>query len=195
MKFQQYLQERFINLLPGDESEKQKHAEHVFGMLKKAYEPIGGIHGSGFKSPEDMVKNIPMWKMHHKDGKVRAVSLYKDKEGRKRVAVATDGTAEGKAGLANMMRDDLKQHRSYGELSGPSLSFLKKQLPAGEMHKHLIPREHVAKISGEEIRNPPANDAELQKHPDLKDHLYQRKIGDEWHTKVMLGTVGKKITA
>jgi hypothetical protein len=47
-------------------------------MIQKAYADQGGMHGSGFKSPEDMVKNIPMWKLSKKDGKVTSVAMYKD---------------------------------------------------------------------------------------------------------------------
>jgi len=184
-EFKSFLEERFINLLPQHEKEKHEHADHVWNMLQTAYKPLGGIHGSGFESKEDMVKKIPMWKLHKEGGKVRSVQLYKDKEGRKRVAIATDGTDAGKRGLASMMKDDFKQKRSYGEVSGPSLSFLKKHLP--NVRDFAIPRHQAAKLAKEELRKPPHDDPELQKHPELKHHFYQRKIGGEWHTKVMLG--------
>lgn len=190
--FKEYLTERFINLMPEHEKEKHQHADHVWNMLQAAYKPIGGIHGSGFKSKEDMIKNIPLWKLHKENGKVRSVQLYKDKGGRKRVAVATDGTDAGKKGLAQMMKDDFKQKRSYGEVSGPSLSFLKKHLP--NVKEFALHRTHAAKLVGDELRVPPHDDPEIVKHPELKDHFYQREIGGEWHTKIMLGSPGKKIT-
>ena len=191
--FKEYLEERFINLI-GDHPDKDKHAEHVFSMLQNSYKDQGGIHGSGFKSPEDMKKNIPMWKLAKKNGRVVAAALYKDKGGRKRVAVATDGSEEGKAHLSRIMTDDMTRNRSYSEQSGKSLSFLKKNLPEGHLKKLALKHEHVRNLfPGEEIRKPPKDDPEIQRHPELADHFYQRKIGDEWHTKIALGTAGKKI--
>lgn len=193
--FKEYLSERFINLLPGDEEKKQEHAAHVHGMLQAAYKDQGGIHGSGFNSPDDMVKKIPMWKLHRQGGKIRAASMYKDKEGRKRVAIATDGSDEGKKAAASMMVDDLRQGRSYGEVSGKSLSFMKKH--AGEhLRKHVkkySEAEDILRKGGDEIRPVPDDDPEVTRHPEYRDHFYQRRIGNEWHTKLMVGSHGKKI--
>lgn len=193
--FQEYLQldERFVNLLPKDEAAKHEHKHEVFKMLQKSYEDQGGIHGSGFHSPDDMVKNIPFWKMHKKDGKITSVSMYKDSQGRKRVAVASNGTEEGKKALAKSMADDFKQNRSHGEVSGKSLSFLKKQINIKD-HAHSFESAkayHSAK--GDEIKKPDDKDPEVVRHPELKDHFYQRKIGDSWHTKVLLGFNNKPI--
>lgn len=195
LTFKAYLEERFVNLLPGDEDKKREHAKHVHDMLTKSYADQGGIQGSGFESPEHMVKKIPMWKLHRSGGKVRAAALYKDKEGRKRVAIATDGSDEGKKAAANIMVDDLKQGRSYGETSGKSLSFMKKH--AGEHFKKHVKSyadaEKIVKGGGDEVRRPPADDEDVRRHPEYKDHFYQRKIGGEWHTKLMVGTHGKSI--
>lgn len=195
LTFKEYLLERFINLLPHHETEKREHAKHVHDMLQSSYADQGGIHGSGFASPDDMVKKIPMWKLHKSGGKVRAAALYKDKEGRKRVAIATDGSAEGKKAAASIMVDDIRQGRSYGETSGKSLSFLKKH--AGEhLKKHVKSYEEaesIAKAGGDTVRKPPHDDPEILRHPEYKDHFYQRQIGGEWHTKLMVGTSGKTI--
>lgn len=192
--FKQYLSEGFTNLLPDHEAEKHKHAEHVFNMVQHAYSPIGGIHGSGFKNHHDMVKNIPMWKLHKDStGKVRAAALYKDKEGRKRVAIASDGSPEGKKGLSNIVKNDIQRGRSYAEISGPSLSFHKKQVD--NLAHHAIPHHEVKRLMpDDEIRtHVPHDDPEVQRHPELKKHFYQRKIGDTWHTKIAVGTPGHTI--
>lgn len=193
-EFKQQLMERFVNAMGADDKHKNEHKEEVFNMLQKSYATIGGIHGSGFKDPDDMVANIHHWKLAKHDGKIVAAAMYKNHPvtGRKRVAVATDGSEHGKAKLAEIMRDDLKQHRSHGETSGSSLKFLRRTYPDFKQHAHTF--EHVKEkvFPGEEIRKPPDDDPELKTHPDLKDHLYQRKIGDTWHTKVMVGTIGKK---
>lgn len=196
LTFKQYLEERFINLLSQDEAKKQEHAKHVHDMLTKSYADQGGIQGSGFENPESMVKKIPMWKLHKSDGKVRAAALYKDKGGRKRVAIATDGSDEGKKAAARIMVDDIRQGRSYGETSGKSLSFLKKH--AGDhLKKHVKSFEEassIAKESGDEVRRPPDDDPDVTRHPEYRDHFYQRQIGGEWHTKLMVGTTGKTIS-
>jgi hypothetical protein len=127
-------------------------------------------------------------------GQPNSVVLYKDKAGRKRVAIASDGSEEGKQRLGEMVRNDYR--RSYGEMSGPALSFTKKQLPDGHLKNHAIPYrevETIARLSGDAIRRPPEDDEEIKRHPELKDHFYQRQIGGHWHTKAMFGTPGKKI--
>ena len=192
--FKKFLQERFINLLH-DDPRKHQYAHEVHGMLQKAYEKIGGIQGSGFRSPEDMVKNIPMWKLHKKGGKIRGAVLYKDTNGRKSVATATDGSEEGKKGVAEIYRDDVVRGRAYGERSASALSFTKKVVGAEHLKKHIIPYHHVQKTLGNdtEIRRPPHDDPEIQRHPEFKDHFYQRQIGGHWHTKLMFGTPGKNL--
>lgn len=188
------LTEGFANLLPQHEAEKRQHADEVWDMLQKSYAKVGGIQGNGFASKEDMIKSIPFWKVGKSMGKVKSVSLYKDKHGRKRVAVATDGSDEGKRRLGEMVAKDYD--RSYGEMSGPALRFTKRQLPEGQLTHHALPYhevEHIAKLNGEEIRRPPDDDEEIKAHPELKDHFYQRKIGAHWHTKAMFGTPGKSI--
>lgn len=188
------LNEGFLNLSHSDEDKKREVADKVWDMLQKAYEKIGGIHGNGFQSKEDMIKNIHFWKVGKSKGQINSVVMYKDKGGRKRVAAATDGTPEGKNRLGEIVSNDYE--RSYGEMSGPMLSFTKKHLPPGHLTKHAIPYKEVAsiaKLSGDVIRKPPEDDPELKLHPELKDHFYQREIGGHWHTKAMFGTPGKKV--
>jgi hypothetical protein len=189
--FKQFIEESYINLIH-DDPRKDQHKDEVHNMIQKAYEKIGGIHGSGFASPDDM-KNIHMWKLSRSQGKLKAVALYKDKGGRKSVAVATDGTEEGKEHLARIVKADAKTGRSYSEKSGPSLSFLKRQVGSDHLQKIAHSFDDVRNSSDEEIRRPPENDPEIIKHPELRDHFYQRQIGDHWHTKIMLGSKGKKI--
>lgn len=74
------LNERFVNIF-SDEETKRKYASDVWDILQKSYADIGGIKGSGFKTIDDMVKNIPFWKLSVHDGVVDAVAMYKDKGG------------------------------------------------------------------------------------------------------------------
>ena len=195
LSFKEYrlISETFHNFLPQHEDKKKEHAQEVFDMIHKSYKDQGGIHGSGFKTPEDMVKNIPYWKVHKKDGKVHAVALYKDKAGRKRVALGTDGSDTGKAAASNIVTSDLKQKRAHMEVSGKSLSFLKKHI---NLKDHLHSFESAKKFhesNGDKIEKPEDDDPEVVRHPELKDHMYTRDIGGQKHTKVMLGTMGKTI--
>lgn len=188
------LNESFHNFLPQHEDKKKEHAQAVFDMIHKSYESQGGIHGSGFKSPEDMVKNIPMWKVHKKDGKIHAVALYKDTHGRKRVALGTDGSDTGKSAASNIVTSDLKQKRAHMEVSGKSLSFLKKHI---NLKDHLHTFDSAKKFHdsrGDKIEKPEADDPEIVRHPELKDHMYTRDIGGQIHTKVMLGHLHRNIT-
>jgi hypothetical protein len=185
--------EGFHNFLPGDTDKKKKHAQEVFDMIQKSYASQGGIHGSGFKSPDDMIQNIPMWKLHKEDGKITSVALYKDSGGRKRVAVGTNGEDSGKKSAVDVMINDLKHHRANMEVSGKSLSFIRKNT---NIMDHVKPFEYAKdyhKSKGVDIVRPPADDPEVKRHPDLKDHFYSRKIGGEYHTKLMLGEPGNKI--
>lgn len=133
-----------------------------------------------------------MWKLIRRGESIVAGSFYKDKSGRKRVAVFTDGTPEGKAGLAMMVREDFD--RAFNETSGPLLRFMIKEVGLDFMKKYVISRENAAKLlAPDQIHNIEADDPELALHPYFADYLYQRDIGGEMHTKVMFGTPGKKI--
>lgn len=196
-EFSAFLTETHLNLF-GDRHKDEMHAHkhELFGMLKKSYESIGGIHGNGFNSPDDMVNKIHMWKLHKKNGKITAATLYKNKNGRKGVAVATDGTEEGKTHLSNMMHQEA--HRAWGEKSGRSLSFFKRTSPSHSIIHHAIPYDTAKTLHDDEIRRPPHDDPEIIRHPELKHHFYQRRIGDgpnaEWHTKIAVGTPHHHIT-
>lgn len=191
--FKQFVAEHFVNLI-GDHPGKDEHADKVKSILDDSYRSIGGIHGSGFKDKEDMKKNIPMWKLHKRGGEVKAVAMYKDKGGRKLVAVGSDGSREGSSAVKRMVHDDLRTGRAYGEQSSSLLSAMKRHVGSEHLAKHVVPFHEVHKhLDGDEIRHPPHDDAEIKAHPELAHHFYQRKIGGEWHTKIMLGTPGKKI--
>ena len=192
--FKEFITERFVNLHADDHEEKMKHASEVHGMLQKAYASQGGLKGKEFDTPESMVKHIPLWKMHKKDGKIHAVALYKDKSGRKRVAIGTDRSPEGKKGITNIIKNDVSQKRSYSEISGKSLEFHKAHMNVKEVALHKDEARKILNDNGDEHREVPHDDVELLKHPELKDHMYQRKIKNEWHTKIMIGSAGNKIT-
>lgn len=185
------LNETFINVFSTEE--KKKYIDQVWDILQASYAKIGGIHGSGFESKADMIATIPFWKLVKKGDKIVAVALYKDKNGRKRIAAGTDGSDEGKAAFASISGEDLSQSRSYSELSGPSLSFVMRRYK-GDFKKHLISPKDAEKIAKDTLIYPVSDqDAEVLSHPELKDYFYQRKIGGQLHTKLMVGTPNKAL--
>lgn len=188
MKIAELLAETYKNLF--NDGSKRQYASEVFHMIQASYAKIGGIQGSGFRSPDDMIANIPFWKLVVRNKEVVAVALYKDKGGRKRVAVATNGTEEGKKELTRIYQDDFD--RAYFEVSGLSLGLIAKTVGVEFVKKYIKTVDEAKAISGEELL-PPSEKAMMEKFPQLVPFMYDRKIGDELHTKVMLGTNGKKI--
>lgn len=180
MRFKQ-LTETFKNLF-ADDADRQRYANEVFSILQRSYEPIGGLKGGGFSSPQDMIDTIPFWKLAIKDGKVVAVAMYRDTSGRKRVAIGTDGSAEGKKQIANIVKSDYTQSRSWAEISGPSLAFT-KSLMGDEFKNIVIDPNLVRKVyqaNGEDISV-------------LSDYEYERNINGHLITKVAVGTLGNTI--
>jgi len=199
--FKVFLSERFKNAVGDKDIElKRKYVDQVWDVLQKSYAEIGGIKGRGFSSKEDMIENIPMWKMAVQNEKVVAVIMYKDSNGRKSVAIGTDGSEKGKERAADMVKNDLK--RSYGEKSKAALGLLLKLYPTDVIEPFIKPIPEVEKLLGYEVtpiakvpKNEWPDDAKytLNKFPYLIKYGYLRELGDELHFKIMLGTPRKNI--
>lgn len=206
ISFRQYLTEQFLtenykNLIgPESRIEKEAWADQVWEMLQKSYAPIGGIKGSGFSSKEDMINNIPFWKLYVKNGKVIVVVLYKDKSGRKIVALGADGSDFSKEVLSNILKSSLKV--SYSEMSGPFLGFLMKIIPFDELKKYILTIDQVKKLTGD-ILTPVTDftykslDEKDKKTYDrfeqLRNYFYIREIGNKNHLKISIGTPNLQI--
>lgn len=188
-EFTQFLNERFVNAFSTEE--KTPLADEVWDIIQKSYAKIGGIHGSGFKNKQNMIDAIPMWKAVRKNGKIVAVALYKDKEGRKRVAVGTDGSEDGKKGIFEIAKHDFT--RAYFEVSGPSFGSLKRELGIEFLKQYVKSVEEAEYISGEKFGPPDESDKMFTGTPELQKYMYSRDIGGTAHTKIMFGTNGKKI--
>ena len=174
--FIEYMAESYINLSINDDKKKM-YANQVFDILQKSYAKIGGIHGSGFSSPEDMIENIPYWKLFKRDGNIIACILYKDKNGRKLVALGSDGSEEGKRIAKRMLRDDIERNRAYGEVSDAVLRYLQKTY-GNDLEEFLVPSAEVGKILKKEVIPTGA-------------YTYKRSIGGVEHEKAMYGSLGK----
>lgn len=187
---EELLQESYINLIGTDaKTLEQKNAvkKEVFDLLQAAYAPIQGIKGSGFKSEDDMVANIWFWKLCRKNGKIIAVIMYKDRDGRKMVALGTDGSSEGKAAARKMMVEEISRSRSYGEASGPALGMVKKlfgmqnkdPIEGSPLEKYTVPADQVEAILKKPVQP-------------VSKYEYIRGIGGTDQKKVMFGRMYKK---
>lgn len=168
--------------------EKKPWANAIFQMIQAAYESQGGIKGGGFGSVQEMIEQIPFWKVAVVSGKAVACKLYKDKGGRKAIAAATDGSKIGRQKLVEMVIQDLQAGRAYSEVSGKALSFYGRFMNLKQL---AVPVEQVkAKLTDEEIIEAPEDDVEVQRWPELKPFFYRRQLGSgDWHTKIMLGNI------
>ena len=189
--FKQFLRESFKNYFTADE--KKPWAEEAFRQLEKSYERIGGLKGAEFQSPKDFLKSNLFWKLNVINGKLVAAAYYKDKAGRKRVAISSDGSKRGKEIVAEIMVMDLLLGRSWAEQSSNSLAFLVKEAGIEFVKQYILTPEEIEKMTGDEVRKPPSDDEEVKRSPELAEFFFQRKIGGEWKTKLALGTSGKKI--
>src|SRR5699024_10076285 len=151
MLIEDILNETYINLI-GDDARKHEYADEVYNMLQKAYAPIGGIKGSGFSSPQDMIENIPFWKLVSRNGKIVAGTMYKDRDGRKVVASFTDGKKTSRPDYADMVKDE--GSRSYKETSDRALGFLIKQIGVDAVEQQAIEPSEAEQIPGKKLYYP-----------------------------------------
>lgn len=181
------LLETVDNFFISDRKARLKWMDKVWEVLQSSYASIGGIKGSGFESKESMVKNIPMWKIIRRGEDVKAIMMYKDKEGRKRVAAGTDGSPEGKQLLAQLFKEEARFQRGWGEISGPSLRFMKKIFTEKEFADMLIPFERVKELLKKDYEA-----GKLREIPGEK-YEFEHKLGSDWIAKVAIGNPGKEL--
>ena len=197
MTFIEFLNERFLNLIDDKES-KRELAQEVWDILVFSYKPVGGLKGSGFKNKEDMIENIPFWKIMKSNKKIVGVLMYKDKGGRKRVALGTDGSNEGKAMLSDALKNDF--NRSYGEVSDNSWRFIQKHLTQEYLLSVVKLPSEVQKILKKDIfeldevpKSKWVSKIKPDKTDPFYDYYYLRNISGELHVKIMLGIDGLEI--
>jgi hypothetical protein len=197
------IDEGFTNLIGDSSTElREKYADQVWTLLQKAYAPIGGIKGSGFSSKADMIYNIPFWKIFTQAGKVIVAVMYKDRNGRKTVALAIDGSRKSKEVLSKIIKESLGV--SYGEKSGPLLKYTLKTVGFEKLQPFLIEPKRVERLLGEPIIVPTQTyvDENLDKmdqffynhYPKLRPYFYVRKIGPKLLLKISIGTPERAIS-
>lgn len=178
ISFSDFLLERFLNPGFNDKHEhyREKHRQTVHDMMVKSYESIGGYGGkkSGSREESDAIHHDIThsdMKLVRSGGKIVSATLYKKhKHGRKVIAAGTDGTDEGKKGLARNIVDDIKQknRNAWGEFSG-KLGHIWKKTGAP-----VIPSSHAEKLLDRKV---------TIKSPTT----YERQIGDEMVIKTLMG--------
>lgn len=184
------LVEAFENLIGFDKDilkKKKKYMNDVWKILQDSYRKIGGIKGSGFNDEKDMMKKIWFWKLYKQQGRPVAVIMYKDREGRKMVALGTDGSDKAKTAIKKMMLDEIRLERSYGEASGPALNMIRKifglakdaGFEGSPLEKYMVPAEMVGAI----LKKPVTP---------VSRYEYIRSIGGDDEKKVMFGIGYKK---
>ena len=197
---EQCLDERYVNAIGDRDIDlKNQYKKQVWDLLQSSYAKNGGLMGSGFQSMEIMVQKIPMWKMVINNGTVEAVVLYKDKGGRKSVALGSTGSPYAKKAISNLFPAELQ--RSYGEKSKSALGALMKIVPWSVLEPYAKTPAQVKKVSKDTITSlkdfkgtlPDDAKATLTKFPVLQPYGYFREIGGKLSFKVMIGTPGKTI--
>jgi len=163
-----------IGLNPEHEKHREKHREEIHDMIKKSYEKIGGYGGekSGSKEESDKIHHDishSMIKTIRRNGKLTAVNLYKSNRGRKNIAIATDGTDQGKTDIKKIKHEDIRHKRSWGEYSGAA-EHIQRKLGAP-----VIPNTRTKQLIGKDIE------------PNENGEHYTRTIGTEKRKKVILG--------
>lgn len=158
------------------DSYREKLRDQIFTILHNSYKKVeGGYSGMGSGSEEESetinkdISNLFI-KATLRNGKVTAVSLYKNLHGRKLVALGTDGTEQGKKDYIKTSLEDHNFERSWAEVSGAIERFHSK------IGSPKISGDQAEKILNKKI---------LKVHDD-KYH-YDRIIGKDVHTKIMTG--------
>jgi hypothetical protein len=197
---EQCLDERYVNAIGDRDIDlKNQYKKQVWDLLQSSYAKNGGLMGGGFQSMEIMVQKIPMWKMVINNGTVEAVVMYKDKGGRKSVAMGSTGSPYAKKAISNLFPAELQ--RSYGEKSKSALGALMKIVPWSVLEPYAKTPAQVKKVSKDTITSlkdfkgtlPDDAKATLTKFPVLQPYGYFREIGGKLSFKVMIGTPGKTI--
>lgn len=158
-------------------------AEEFFELITTAYAEIGGH--SKIKSPQDVFAD-PDWIFWkgidiHGTPDLDLIVFGKDtKYGIKYAGVGHDGKKESKKFYLDFQGKELKQKGFYAEVSGKLASIF--------MDKYGVPylnnKEDVEKVLGMNVIWKGKN-TEDENMPG--DGWYERKIGGEFHQKILLG--------
>ena len=176
--------------------EKTQYANVVYNLLEDAYASCGGINlASGFKNADDMIMNIPVWRLTFKNNELISVMLFKVKSNKlKMVAYAPlidiDPVIR-KSDLQFMLNN------SFAELSGKLLSITLKEIKStwrgfvSRSPKQTLKKEIITLSTYLNTKALPKNSEgmywKLKKdYPELLEYCYLRKIGNEFKLKILV---------
>jgi hypothetical protein len=147
MQIKEFLTERVINLFKPEDMEP--YAQEVWDILQKSYEKAGG-----FKSATDipdLLQKSNMWKLVTRNGRVSAVSIYRDQMGRKSIAAGTDQTPQGKRDYMMVKGDDVKMERAWAEVSGAPEHMAKKagMIPVPNKFAPFLTRKEIVEYNAD----------------------------------------------
>ena len=172
------LNERFITA--ANNNDMSKYIDIVWDMLQAAYKDIGGFLTA--KSKNELIKKSSLWKLVRRNNKIVAVAIYTSKKGgRKLIAVACNGTNEGKDALYSILKEDIKmmdQRQVWAEVSG------KMEHLYNKFGGVVVPSKYIQDILA---------DKEIFNQKD--DGHYSRNIKGEPHEKIIYGWIDPEIKA
>lgn len=179
-----------------NQKEKTQYANAVYNLLEDAYSSCGGINlASGFKNADDMIMNIPVWRLTFNNNELISVMLFKVKSNKlKMVAYAPLNDIDPK-----IRKSDLQfmLNNSYAELSGKLLAITLKEIKTtwkafvSKSPKQTLKKEIIALSVYLETKTLPENSEgmywKLKKdYPELLEYCYLRKIGNEFKLKILV---------
>lgn len=162
-----------IGINPKHEPYREALRPEIHDILRKSYETIGGYSGLPSGS-EDESKSIhsdishSMMKVVTRDGKVSSVVLYKPQHGRKAIAVGTASSKRAKMDYKKTAEDDIKQKRSWAEVSGAPEAIQRK------LGAPTVPSSEAEGLLGKKVRL-------------INRERYARMIGGSEKEKVIMG--------
>ena len=176
LPFKEFITEKVlsIGLNPDHEKHREDHRKEIHHMIHKSYEALGGYggHKSGSKEESDAIHHDishSVIKATKRNGKITSVNMYKKQHGRKSIASGTDGSEQGKKDWKKTKLEDHEHKRAWGEVSGAAEHLQRK------MGVPVVPANKAGKLLNKDVT--PHKDGEH----------YERKIGGEVHTKVIMG--------
>ena len=159
--------------------EIDKCAPYFIGIIGNRYgyvpEDITGLDLDNIEQYKLTFSNEKTDKLFTKNGKVYACAIYTFKRGgRKLMYCGTDGTPEGKKALYRIISDDLRliDRKAWAEVS--------------DAMEHIYINKHGATPIPAEVAQQLLKDKPFIKIHDDGFH-YDRYIGGEVHTKIMVG--------
>jgi predicted esterase YcpF (UPF0227 family) len=111
------LNEAYINAF--EKADMKKYADGIWKIIEFSYKDIGGTKMIA-PDVDTLIAESDMWKMVRRNGKVVACMIYTFKRGgRKAICGGTDGSREGKIGLYDIMKEDIKLYdrNAWAEVS------------------------------------------------------------------------------